>query len=111
MRECTECGDNFNPRSPEKRRAGGLISHCPECSEETAVRHVGLTSGDGKQAAISIVALSSEKDRTAFLRYWQRASGLHKGKSCQLHQPGMTSPQISFRAVAVDGARNHKGKQ
>ncbi|NIN67216.1 MAG: hypothetical protein GTO63_21455 [Anaerolineae bacterium] len=110
MRECSECGADFDPRAPAKRRAGGLITHCADCSEETAVRVVGLTAGDGKQAAISIVALDTEQDRRAFLSYWQRASGLHRGKSCQMHQPGMTAPAVRFRTVATDSARNHKGK-
>jgi hypothetical protein len=110
IRECAECGETFDTRSPEKRRAGGKVIHCAECSEETATKVLGLTSGDGKQAAISIVQCNSDEDRTKLIRYWHRVGGMHKGKSCQMHTPGTTSPHIGFTIVRSDTSRNHKGK-
>lgn len=35
MRQCVICGGEFDPKSRAKKEAGGLITHCPECSEDT----------------------------------------------------------------------------
>lgn len=110
MRRCVECQEMFDPHSAEKRRAGGLITHCPECSDEPVTRYLGVASGDGKQASISILSFPNQKAREKYARYHQRASGLHKGKSCQLHQPGLSDPGVNFSTVTADEARNHKGK-
>lgn len=66
-------------------------------------------SGDGKQASVSIVRPASAADRAAFLNYWQRATGLHKGKSCQLDSR-LAAPGFSVSLVHQTEATNHKGK-
>lgn len=108
MRSCSHCGVEFDPRSRAKREAGGLISHCAECSNDTP-RVVGVTSGDGKQASVTIVRPQTDADRRAFLSYWQRATGLHRGKSCQLDSR-LAAPGFSISTVHQSGATNHKGK-
>jgi hypothetical protein len=108
MRQCTECGVEFDPRSRAKREAGGLVSHCPECSSDTP-RVLGVTSGDGKQASVSIVRPATQSDRAAFLHYWQRATGLHRGKSCQLDSR-LTTPGFTVALVHQSEATNLKGK-
>lgn len=109
-RECVECGCEYDSGSPEKLRAGGLIVHCPDCSEETVVRHAGVASGDGKQAAVQVLAFEEPHDRDRFLRFWAASTGLHTGKNCQISR--LPSPQaLSFRKVAEFGGNpNHKGK-
>ena len=73
MRECVHCEIMFDPNSSAKKRAGGKINECADCVEElgteTAVKYLGLGSGDGKAAAISIVAFESNEDRAAISRY------------------------------------------
>jgi hypothetical protein len=108
-RNCIICEESYDTLSPEKRRVGGLITQCPNCSEEPSVRAIGLCSGDGKQASITIVRLASNKDREAFMRFWKRATGYHKGKECQMDSH-LTSPKLSFRTVLQTEATNHKGK-
>lgn len=110
MRVCVECEEKFDPHGKEKRRAGGLATQCPDCSEEHAVRALGFASGDGKMAALNIVQCATQKDAEALKAYWYRASGMHKGKECQMHNPALTMPKVSFRTVAQSGATNHKGK-
>ena len=109
QRECIICEEVYDTNSPEKRNAGGLITHCPDCSEETAVKALGLSNGDGKQASVTIVRLASNNDRRAFMRFWKRATGYHKGKECQMDRY-LTSPKNSFRTVTQSEATNHKGK-
>lgn len=110
MCECVECGQEFNQNSPEKRRAGGLVTHCPECSEETTTRHAGVMSGDGKQAAVQVLAFERPEDRNQFLNFWAASTGLHTGKNCQISR--LPSPQaLHFRKLAEFGGNpNHKGK-
>lgn len=109
-RTCRECGDTFDLNSPAKRRAGGLAIHCPDCSSEHVVRALGFASGDGKMASLNIVQCATQKDADALKAYWYRASGMHKGKECQMHNPALTMPKVSFRTVTQDKATNHKGK-
>ena len=56
MRECIHCEITFDPDSWAKKQAGGKINECPDCVEElgteTAVKYLGLSSGDGKAAAL-----------------------------------------------------------
>ena len=63
IRECVHCEMEFDTRSTAKRRAGGKINECPDCVEEygteTTVKYLGLQAGDGKAAALSIVAFES----------------------------------------------------
>jgi len=109
-RICNECGDKFNPNSKEKKKVGGLITNCPECSEEVAIKVLGFASGDGKMSAISIVAPKTQSDANALKKYWNRASGMNKGKSCQLNTPGLTMPKLNFRTISTAQNMNHKGK-
>ena len=45
MRNCIVCDGEFDPRSKAKRLAGGLATHCPDCSDETSVRYLGISAG------------------------------------------------------------------
>ena len=111
MMECRECGGQYNPDSPAKRKIGGLRIHCADCSEETTVKYAGVQGADGKQASVSILRFNSPQDREAYLEYWQNNSGLHKGKSCQIGHGLMATTNIKFQTVAVfEGNVNHKGK-
>lgn len=107
---CKSCDAEFDLRSPEKRRAGGLATQCPDCSEETEVRHLGVGDGVGKQTAIQILAFESETDRSKFTRYWHAATGMHNGKAC--HMAYLPSPiHHTFKKVGESGGNdNHKGK-
>lgn len=110
MKMCTVCGSEFVLNSPEKRRIGGLSVHCPDCSEETVVRHAGVQSGDGKQASVQVLAFKKPEDRRNFLNFWAAATGLYTGKQCQMgKQP--SSREFHFTKVAEHGVgMNHKGK-
>ncbi len=110
MRTCVECDSSFDLNGAEKRRAGGLSVHCPDCSEEVAVKALGFASGDGKLLALNIVQCATRDDADKLKAYWYRASGMHKGKECQMHNPALTMPKVSFRTVTKSGSMNHKGK-
>ena len=110
MKECIECGCKFDPRSPAKLRAGGLITTCADCSEEPAVRYLGLANGDGKQASITVLAFSSSRDREKYSDFYRNNAGYHRGKSCQLGSHLSTDPGVHFRTVTQSAATNHKGK-
>ena len=110
MRTCLICGDEFDHRSREKMRAGGLSTHCVGCSEETSVRYAGVQAGEGKGAAVQILKFQSQDDREGYLDYWKNNSGLYKGKSCQMGMLKAT-PNISFQTQATFTFNpNHKGK-
>ena len=111
IRECAECGDSYDTESQAKKRKGGLFVHCPECSEETAVRHAGVQAADGKQAGLLIHSFPNQEARESFLGYWQAASGLKTGKNCQLGRGQPTSQKWEFKKVSEHGVgMNHKGK-
>ena len=80
MKDCKHCGISFDLESFAKRQAGGKINECPDCVEElgteTAVKYLGLGSGDGKAAAISIVAFESNEDRAAYASAWKDNTGI-----------------------------------
>jgi hypothetical protein len=109
LRTCVECDDEFDPNSYAKRRAGGLANTCPECSEEHEPRALGFASGDGKMASISIVKCSTQEDADKLRAYWRLASGMHKGKECQMNNSA-TMPGVKFQTVTKSGSMNHKGK-
>jgi hypothetical protein len=109
MRTCRICGDEFDPNSAAKRLAGGRINECHLCAQETTARVVGVASGDGKQASLSIVRPETEADRHAFLAYWHQATGLHRGKSCQMDST-LTTPHFRVQVVSAAQASNHKGR-
>lgn len=107
---CIECAEEFDPRSPAKRRAGGLINTCPDCSEEPTTRYAGVAAGEGKMGSVQILSFQNEADRAAYLAFWQTNSGMHTGKSCQMMIQRRT-PAVSFKTVAeFRGNTNHKGK-
>lgn len=108
-RTCLVCEEEFDPNSTAKRRVGGLIGHCPSCSNEPVVRSVGVANGDGKQASVSIVRPATNEDRAAFLSYWRQAVGMHRGKSCQLDSR-LTAPAFNITVVSAAQATNHKGR-
>lgn len=110
-RKCKECGDPFDPNSSQKKRAGGLITHCPDCSEERVVRHAGVTAGDGKQSGVQILSFKSEDARNNFVNYWKAATGMNTGKQCQLGRGQPKSQKWEFDKVTEHGVgMNHKGK-
>ena len=111
MKKCVECEEIFDPQSPEKRKAGGLIVHCPDCSLETAIKVVGVTGSAGKMTGVEILKFKSEEDKEAYLHFWRVNSGLYKGKSCQMRGT-KTTPGVSFRKVYENHPNtNHKGKK
>lgn len=111
LRECIECGESFDLNSSEKRRVGGKINCCVNCSEETVVRYAGVQAADGKQSQATILKFNSEQDRNKYLSFWQNNSGLHKGRSgCQLGNHLSTTPKIKFETIVGFNPTNHKGK-
>jgi ribosome-binding protein aMBF1 (putative translation factor) len=109
-RNCNICGEEFDTQSPEKRAVGGLITTCPDCSEEHTVKYAGVQSADGKQAQATILKFNNEADKKAYIRFWKNNTGWNKGKSCQLGNHLSTTPGISFESVQTFHATNHKGK-
>lgn len=110
LRECVECSCMFETNSPAKVRAGGRISTCPECSEESTVKYLGLANGDGKQASVTVLAFDSSSDREKYSSFYRNNAGYHKGKSCQLGSHLSTDPGVKFRTVTQSSATNHKGR-
>jgi len=108
-RECVVCGYVFNPMSPAKRLAGGKINHCPDCSDESTVKYLGLSAGDGKQAGITVLKFESASDREEYRQMWWVNSGMMVGKSCQLGFQKRT-PNVKFKTVTQSTSTNHKGR-
>ena len=108
-RECVSCGIDFDPNSPAKRRAGGRINTCHNCSDEPAVKYLGLSAGDGKQAGVTVLKFESKADREAYREMWYVNSGMMVGKSCQLGIQ-KANPGVRFQTVTQSLATNHKGK-
>lgn len=46
MIECVACEEIFDLNSPEKRRAGGLRNHCPDCAEETTIPYLAVKAAN-----------------------------------------------------------------
>jgi len=108
---CKECGDQFNEFSVEKKRAGGKIFHCPDCSEESTVKYLGLQSGDGKGVGVTILSFETDEDRNSYSEFWKNNSGMNKSKSCQLGNHLKSTPKTKFKQVYENGlGMNHKGK-
>jgi hypothetical protein len=114
MIECVICGDNFNPRSPQKLKLGGKINECPTCVDEHGLsgppKYLGVSAGDGKMTGVTILKFNSEADREAYSKMWRNNSGQNKGKSCQLGNHLTASGGIRFETVLATEAVNHKGK-
>jgi len=111
IRECVICESEFDTHSKAKRLAGGLNTHCPDCSEEDTPRYAGVAAGEGKMSSVQILKFSNTQDREAYLEYWKVNSGLYKGKSCQIGHGLKKTPNIQFQTMATfTGNTNHKGK-
>jgi hypothetical protein len=111
MINCSECDVRFDLDSTAKRAAGGLRNHCPDCSDESAVKYAGVASGDGKMASVSVLRFQTQDDRKGFIQFWKAASGVNVGKSCQMGRAPAASGSYSFGKVAeFVGNANHKGK-
>lgn len=110
LKVCVICEANFDLSSSEKKRAGGKSTHCPDCSEETAVKHLGVGDGCGKQTAVQVLSFQSEKDKQEFNSYWRAATGMYNGKAC--HFAYLPKPiTMKFKKVTEHGGNvNHKGK-
>jgi hypothetical protein len=107
---CVECDALFDPQSREKRRVGGLSTTCVDCSVDDTVRYLGISAGEGKQAAVQVLKFGSKRDREAYKQYWKATSGLNTGKQCQMHFRAK-EPAVSFETKATfTGNVNHKGK-
>lgn len=107
---CSECGDDYlwdNNRA----KLGGKRIHCADCCDETSVRYVGVTAGEGKMSAVQVLKFENPQDREAYVEAWKVNSGLYKGKSCQVGR-GLTSvPNVKFQTVTTNNPNaNHKGK-
>jgi hypothetical protein len=110
IRSCAVCECEFDSLSIEKRRAGGKINTCPDCSEEVEVKYAGVQAADGKQAQATILKFSSEEDKKNYIKFWKNNSGFNRGKSCQLGAHLSTTPDIKFETVVNFNPTNHKGK-
>ena len=107
---CVECGDEYL-WDRQRAKAGGLRTHCLDCCDETAVKYVGVTAGEGKMSAVQVLKFQSTSDREAYVEAWKVNSGLYKGKSCQIGR-GLTGvPNVKFSTVTTNNPNaNHKGK-
>jgi NAD-dependent SIR2 family protein deacetylase len=107
---CIECDGEYDLHSPEKRRAGGKMNHCPDCAEETTVKYAGVSAGEGKMGSVQVLKFSSQADREAYMKFWKATSGMNTGKQCQM-QFRAKDPNVKFLTVATfTGNVNHKGK-
>ena len=111
MIDCAVCEETFDLHSPEKKRAGGLRNHCPDCAEETAVPYLAVNGADGKMAGLTILAFDSAEDREKYKKAWHNNTGMNKGKSCHLSSSNTPMSGMKFRRVGENfGNSNHKGK-
>ena len=110
IRECVHCECSFDTNSPAKKRVGGRINECVDCTDEDVPRYLGVASGDGKMASIAILSFSNINEREQYKSFWANNSGLHRGHGCQLGSHLSTTPGIKFRTVTQAGAMNHKGR-
>ena len=105
IKTCKHCNVEFDTNSSAKRAAGGRINECPSCVEElgteTTVKYLGLSSGDGKAAALSIVAFA-----------WKANTGHNGGYGGHLSSSNPSIGGRPMRHVGYNaGNSNHKGKQ
>lgn len=112
---CKHCTATFNLDGHYKQQVGGKINECPSCVEElgteTAVKYLGLTSGEGKTAAISIVAFESKEDRRAYASAWKDNTGHNGGYGGHLSSSNSPLSGRPMRHVAFNaGNPNAKGK-
>jgi hypothetical protein len=107
---CINCEVEFDLNSPAKKKVGGLVTTCADCSEEVAIKYAGVQAADGKQSQATILKFNSEEDKKRYIAFWQNNSGLHKGKSCTLGKHLSTDPGIKFETIVAHKPTNHKGK-
>lgn len=108
---CEECEEKFDFNSPEKKRAGGLKNHCPDCSKEVAVPYLAVNGADGKMAGLTILAFENQEDREKYKKAWRGVTGHNKGKSCHLSKSMPTMSGMKFKKVGENfGNQNHKGR-
>lgn len=115
LKECVHCNYEFDLYSTAKRSAGGKINECPDCVEElgteTAVKYLGLTSGDGKMASLSIVAFNSVEDREAYGKAWQSATDPYQASPRSMSEVSGSLGSVKIRHIAHQAANpNHKGR-
>jgi hypothetical protein len=107
---CAECGDDYS-WTPARQRVGGKRIHCADCAEETSVRYVGVSAGEGKMSAVQVLKFESQSDRESYVEAWKVNSGLYKGKSCQVGRGLKSTPSVKFKTVTTNNPNaNHKGK-
>ena len=114
MKQCVHCDYDFDLYSTAKRNAGGKINECPDCVEElgteTAVKYLGLTSGDGKMASLSIVAFDSVEDREAYGKAWQSATDPYQASPRSMSEVSGSLGSVKIRHISHQaGNPNHKG--
>ena len=114
MRQCVHCEYEFDTRSTAKKNAGGKINECPDCVEElgteTAVKYLGLTSGEGKMATLSIVAFESVEDREAYGQAWRSATDPYQSNARNMSEVSGSLGSVKMRHVSHNaGNPNHKG--
>jgi hypothetical protein len=116
IKVCKWCESEFNLFSRQKKLAGGLINECPDCLEElggdqSPPKYLGVASGDGKMASITLLAFEDQKSREKYANAWRNNSGQNKGKSCQLGTHLTSMSGMKFKKIGENaGNSNHKGK-
>lgn len=104
-RSCVVCEVEFDTNSPEKRRAGGRLTHCPDCSEESTTKYLGLQSADGKTIGVTILKFENEQDREDYQRMWKSSTSSPRAGRCS------TTVAAKFTKIHESGlGMNHKGK-
>jgi hypothetical protein len=116
VKECKHCGSEFVVESRAKRLAGGLINECPDCVEELQTDKgdtlVGVMSGDGKAAMVTVMRFESNQDGKQFLHNWRLSTGFYRGKSCQMGGTRTLDMDGKGRKVSEFGGNpNHKGNR
>jgi len=114
MKLCVHCEFEFDLDSTMKKNVGGKINECPECVEElgteTTVKYLGLTSGDGKMASLSIVAFDSVEDRKAYGKAWASATDPYTSNPQSMSEVSGSFGSVKIRHIAHNaGNPNHKG--
>ena len=107
---CVECGDEYG-WDKNRAKLGGKRTHCGDCADETSVRYVGVSAGEGKMSAVQVLKFDNPEDREAYVEAWKVNSGLYKGKSCQIGRGLTSTPSVKFQTVTTNNPNaNHKGK-
>ena len=114
MKTCVHCEFEFDLDSTMKKNVGGKINECVECVQElgteTTVKYLGLTSGDGKMASLSIVAFDSVEDRKAYGKAWASATDPYTSTPQSMSEVSGSFGSVKIRHIAFNaGNPNHKG--